>query len=135
MPISIINFLKKYLKTYFHDYKNLAFYIHLDPLFLEPGAAPDKDGVTPIHWAAHKGQTEIVEILAPLTDNPNAPDKWGYTPIYKAAKYGCKEVVKMLAHLTNNPNAPNNNGETPSSVAKNVEIRKIIESFKNSTLI
>ena len=91
----------------------------------------------PIHRTAHAqdGYTEIVKILATLTDNPNAPDKWGYTPIYKAAKYGRKEVVKMLAHLTNNPNAPNNNGETPSSVAKNVEIRKIIESFKNSTLI
>ena len=28
---------------------------------------------------------EIVKILAPLTDNPNAPDKQGWTPIMKAA--------------------------------------------------
>ena len=102
--------------------------------------APRWNGTTPISIAVWCGHTEIVKILAPLTDNPNAPDKWGYTPIYKAAKYGHTEVVKILAPLTNNPNAPIFDwpkifGETPSSVAKNVEIRKIIESFKNSTLI
>ena len=30
---------------------------------------------------------EIVKILAPLADNPNAPDKYGHTPIYRAAIY------------------------------------------------
>ena len=37
--------------------------------------APNKDGNTPIHEAAKNGHTEIVKILAPLTDNPNAPNK------------------------------------------------------------
>ena len=55
-----------------------------------------------------------------------------YTPIYMAAEYGHTEIVKILAPLTDNPDAPNNKGVTPSSVAKNVEIRRILESFKNS---
>ena len=67
-----------------------------------------------------------------MTDNPNAPDKDGFTPIYWAAYFGYEEIVKILAPLTCNPNAPNNKGETPSSVAKKVEIRRILESFKNS---
>ena len=38
------------------------------------------------------------------------------------------EIVKILAPLTANPNAPNNDGETPSSVAKNDEIRQILDT-------
>ena len=47
--------------------------------------APNKLGDTPIHCAAYYGHTEIVKILAPLTDNPNVPDKDGWTPINIAA--------------------------------------------------
>jgi len=39
--------------------------------------SPRKDGETPIYWAACRGHTEIVKILAPLTENPNAPDRDG----------------------------------------------------------
>ena len=40
--------------------------------------------------------TEIVKILAPLTDNPNAPDDSGYTPIHEAALRGHTEIVKIF---------------------------------------
>ena len=43
--------------------------------------------------------TEIVKILAPLTDNPNAQDKFGRTPINYAAQNGHTEIVKILAPL------------------------------------
>ena len=63
--------------------------------------APDKNGNTPIHWAAMYGHPEIVKILAPLTltDNPNGPNNAGYTPIYCAEYYGHTEIVKILAAL------------------------------------
>ena len=48
---------------------------------------------------------EIVKILAPLTDNPNAPNKDGNTPVSIAVHYGYTEILKILAPLTNNPNA------------------------------
>ena len=76
--------------------------------------------------------TEIVKILAPLTDNPNAPDKNGDTPIYKAAWKGNLEIVKYLAHLTDKPNASNNQGRTPFMATKNEEIRRILKSYKKS---
>ena len=75
------------------------------------------DGVTPILRAAQDGCTEIVKILAPLTDNPNAPSKNGNTPIYWAAHDGHIEIVKFLAPLSENANAPNNNGVTPIYIA------------------
>ena len=37
-------------------------------------------GHTAIQLAVNNGHTEIVKILAPLTDNPNAPNTDGETP-------------------------------------------------------
>ena len=62
--------------------------------------APNKLGDTPIHCAAYYGHTEIVKILAPLTNNHNAPDVNGMTPIMWARKEGHTEIVKILALLT-----------------------------------
>ena len=103
----------------------------LAPLTDNPNA-PDNFGQTPIYWAVHNGHTEIVKILAPLTDNPNPAENNGKTPIYWAAHNGHTEIVKILASLTDNPNAPDNYGRTPCSVAKNAEIRRILEPFKTS---
>ena len=61
-------------------------------------------------------------------------DKYGWTPIHGAARNGHTEIVKILAPLMDNPNAPNNVGDTPILMAKNTEIRSILESFKTSTI-
>ena len=45
-----------------------------------------ENGDTPIYLAAFNGHTEIVKILAPLTDNPNALKNNGETPIHRAAQ-------------------------------------------------
>ena len=92
--------------------------------------APDEKGDTPICVATSQGHTEIVKILAPLTDNPNASDKNGDTPIFVAALNGHTEIIKLLAPLTDNPNSSVITGVTPFSVAKNDEIRSVLKSFK-----
>ena len=73
---------------------------------------------------------EIVKILAPLTENPNAPNSWGLTPIHWAAFWGHTENVKILAPLTDNPNAPDGIfGKTPIYLAAlkgHTEIVKIL---------
>ena len=76
----------------------------LAPLIDNPNA-PNRNGETPIYWAALRGHTEIVKILAPLTDNPNAPNDDGETPIYWAAENGHTDIVKILACFTDNPKA------------------------------
>ena len=111
------------------------------------------NGWTPIHWAAKNVHTKFVEILAPLTDNPNAASNAGDTPIHLAAKFGPTEIVKILSLITDNPNAPDKDGETPiylaevlgrsqitqilapltpMSVAQKDEICRVLESFKIS---
>ena len=75
---------------------------------------------------------EIVKILAPLTENPNAPYIFGQTPVNQAACNGHTEIVKFLAPLADNPNAPAENGETPIYVAASkghTEIVKYLASL------
>ena len=57
-----------------------------------------------------EGYTEIVKILAPLSDNPNGPNEVEITPIFYAAMFRHPEIVKISAPLTGNPNY---NGDTP----------------------
>ena len=52
--------------------------------------------------------------------------------MYLADLSGHTEIVKFLAPLTDNPNAPNNAGQTPLQVAANVEIHRILKSFKTN---
>ena len=83
-----------------------------------------------IFKAAQDGYTEIVKILVPLTDNPNAPNIWGFsTPIHMAACNGHTEIVEILAPMTKNPDAPNVEGATPiywASYNGHIEIVKIL---------
>ena len=65
-------------------------------------------------WEPSVENIEMIKILAPLTENPNAPDKYGSTPIYNATYHsGHTAIVKILAALTDNPNTPDDHGRTP----------------------
>ena len=55
---------------------------------------PDEDRNTPIFQAALKGHTEIVKILAPLTDNPNTPNYYDETPISVAKNDEIRRILK-----------------------------------------
>ena len=82
-----------------------------------------------------KKDTEILKILAPLTDNPNAPDENGRTPIHNAAYWGHIEMVKILVPWTDNPNAPDKDGRTPILMALfdgHSEIVKILLSLTDN---
>ena len=90
--------------------------------------------VTPIHYAVKNGCTTIVtdskimEVLAQMTDNPNAPYPHdGWTPIQMAAQRGYSKIIEVLAPLTDNPNAPDPRGWTPIQRAAYNGYSKIIE--------
>ena len=74
--------------------------------------------------------TEIVEILAPLTNKPNTQDYFGRakTPIYWAARNGHTDIIQILAPLTDNPNAPiTAHGDTPIHLAAMYRYKEIIK--------
>ena len=72
---------------------------------------------TPIHFAAGKGHTEIVDILAKLVDNPNPKDLSNITPLHKAAEKGHLEIVKILLSFDIDSNSIDDFGKTPFQYA------------------
>ena len=56
-------------------------------------AAP-KNPNAAIHWVVHFGHTEMIKILAPLTDQPNLPNEDGTTPIFWQEKMDIKKLYQ-----------------------------------------
>jgi len=58
---------------------------------------PDKDGRTPLWWAACNGHEEVVKILLGRDDiNPDKSDKDGKTPLDRATEGGHGGVIALL---------------------------------------
>ena len=60
---------------------------------------------------------ELLEWMAPITENPNAHFYSGLTPIFVAVREGYTDVVRILAPLAQDPNAANYDGFTPIQLA------------------
>ena len=76
---------------------------------------------------------EIVKILAPLTNNPNAPNKDKDTAIHNAAFNGHIEMIKILLPFIENPNAPNCCGSTPIHCAAESGQKEVIKILASLT--
>ncbi|HLH32396.1 MAG TPA: ankyrin repeat domain-containing protein, partial [Terriglobia bacterium] len=46
--------------------------------------APDVDGMTPLHWAAHWDQFELAKMLLAAGANAKATNRYGVTPLHEA---------------------------------------------------
>jgi len=79
----------------------------------------DRDGHTPLVWAAWNGHEGVVRILLRRDDvNPEKPGHFGQSPLCHAARNGHKGVVKILLGRDDvNPNKPDHKGRTPLSWA------------------
>ncbi|XP_014611333.1 PREDICTED: ankyrin repeat and death domain-containing protein 1A-like [Polistes canadensis] len=64
-------------------------------------------GRAPIHWAASKGNTEIIEMLIKTKCDIEAKDKFGMRPLHMAAWYGHEDAVKVLINAGANVFAVN----------------------------
>lgn len=58
--------------------------------------APDREGKTPLHYAAAKGHLNVVEWLVKNGANVNARNSSGITPLYLAKGFGKKDVAQFL---------------------------------------
>ena len=75
----------------------------------------------PIQIAFIYHKLDMMKIMAPLSETPNAPFPYGnyfgclfggYTPIQKAVTFGYIEIIKILAPWSSNPDTPNPRGWT-----------------------
>jgi len=65
-------------------------------ILLQHGAninATDKSGVTPLHYAIRRGQTEVVKFLIDHGADVNIEDKWGSTPLFSSNSV---KITKLL---------------------------------------
>ena len=76
--------------------------------------------------ACDNGEEGIIQILAPLMQNPNEPDKHGITPIHMAVELNIEPIVQILAPVSACANSCDKLGETPiQHAAKNGYARMI----------
>jgi ankyrin repeat protein len=71
---------------------------------------------TELHWAAIKGNKEIVELLLNHGARVNTADSSGNTPLYYAGKYGHKDIAQLLV----------SNGAIAGSVEENYDNSKYL---------
>ena len=69
-------------------------------------------GDTPLHVAAVRGDTDIVNLLVATGADPNAKGEHGYTPLHEAAAQGHPATVDALLKLGANPDILNDEKKT-----------------------
>jgi ankyrin repeat protein len=76
------------------------------------------DGTTALHWAAMKGDAEMVQMLVTAGANLRATTRLGgYAPLYLAAKGGHSAAVASLVAAGADVNAASATGATPLMIA------------------
>jgi len=75
--------------------------------------APQPDGATALHWAAHWDDVEMADLLIRAGANVNAKNDYSATPLALACTNGNAAMVEKLLAAGANPNLPALSGETP----------------------
>jgi hypothetical protein len=95
--------------------------VALADLLVAAGADPnarDKDGWTPLTWAAWSGMPKMTARLLELGAQVNAADRQGQTALMIAASRGNAEVVKLLLAHGADRTAAARNGKTARTFAE-----------------
>ena len=77
--------------------------------------AAQGDGNTALHWAAYRGNAELVRLLTEAGADTAAKTRIGdMTPLFMAAKVGDAEIMELLLQAGADANIANLNGTTPA---------------------
>jgi ankyrin repeat protein len=75
--------------------------------------AAEGDGASALHWAAHRNDLTIAELLLRAGSNVNAANDYGVTPLSVACVNGDSAMAALLLASGALPNRANLSGETP----------------------
>jgi ankyrin repeat protein len=88
---------------------------------LAKGAAVNRPGWTPLHYAAASGDDEIARLLlkrGAAVDAVSPPASGAYTPLMMAAREGHDSTALLLIDSGANPRLANSEGLTPVQLAQ-----------------
>jgi hypothetical protein len=74
--------------------------------------AAEPNGTTPLHWAAHHGELELVESLLRAGADAAAANAYGATPMSEAAIRGDLGILQALLDAGADVESPNADGQT-----------------------
>lgn len=74
--------------------------------------APQVDGMTALHWAAHHDDLDAANLLIEAGAKANARNRYGVTPLYSACLNGNGKLTELLLERGADPNASLHEGET-----------------------
>src|SRR6186713_16904 len=72
----------------------------------------ESDGTTPLHWAVHNDDAELVQRLLAAGANVAAVNDYGATPMSEAAVAANPAVLEVLLKAGANVDSPNVDGQT-----------------------
>lgn len=75
--------------------------------------APEGDGATALHWAAHRDSIELVRLLLDAGAPARAANDLGVTPVHLAAANGNPAILKLLLDRKATADAVSASGVTP----------------------
>ncbi|KAK1572198.1 hypothetical protein Q3G72_029023 [Acer saccharum] len=90
----------------------------------------DKEGKTPLHLAASKGNIRCVKALLEFGADKNAKSKDGRSALYSAVANGDRQMVEMLIEMDADPTITDDRGRSCFDVARDkgqVEVIEILE--------
>jgi uncharacterized protein len=74
--------------------------------------APQPDGATALHWAAHWDDVAMAKLLLAAKARPNAVNDYGVTPLFLAATNGSADMLGLLLDAGGDAKAALPTGET-----------------------
>nr|GLL45330.1 protein S-acyltransferase 24-like isoform X1 [Ipomoea trifida] len=88
---------------------------------------PDKDGRSPLHWAAYKAFADCIRLLLFLDAYPGRQDKEGCTPLHWAAIRGNLEACTVLVQAGKKEGlmVKDHTGLTPAQLASDKNHRQV----------
>lgn len=85
---------------------------------------------TPLHLAAQKGNTAIIELLLKYVADINAKDKYGDTLLHIAVKSGNRDATRVLLKGGADVNVKNKNKKKPIDYAYSKNDNEMIEMIR-----